>query len=114
MVCEANLADYVEESINRIKFHGLDLDLANLTVQQPSIKVLKVEVSHGMRVARSSNEPVADMKKISHGKSLYGFNVTRYSGEHTMSDMFGFFDRDYAPYLVAVTALIESPMKLYV
>jgi len=42
--CEPRLAQYVGESIKRIHFHGLDIEMANLTVEQPSIRVLKAEV----------------------------------------------------------------------
>jgi len=31
-ICEGRLADYVNESIRRIQFHGLDIEMANLTV----------------------------------------------------------------------------------
>ena len=43
-VCEPRLASYVGDSIRRIHFHGLDVEMANLTVEQPSIKILKAEV----------------------------------------------------------------------
>jgi len=52
-VCEGKLSSYVKESVRRIQFHGLDIEMANLTVDQPKIKVLKVEVSHGISVERS-------------------------------------------------------------
>jgi len=42
--CEPRLANYVKESVSRIHFHGLDLELANLTVRQPKIELLKVEI----------------------------------------------------------------------
>jgi len=45
----------VSESIKRIKFHGLDIDLANITIEQPSIKVLKAEVCQNLYVDRSKN-----------------------------------------------------------
>jgi len=43
-ICEPKLANYVGESLKRIHFHGLDVEMANLTVEQPSIRVLKTEV----------------------------------------------------------------------
>ena len=46
-VCEPRLAQAVNESLERIHFHGLDIEMANLTTQ-PDFKVLKVEVSHGL------------------------------------------------------------------
>ena len=52
-LCEGKLAQYVKESVRRIHFHGLDIELANLTVEQPKMKILKVEVSHGISLDRS-------------------------------------------------------------
>jgi len=52
-VCEPRLANYLSESIKRIHFHGLNIELANLTVEQPSIKVLKAEINQNLKVDRS-------------------------------------------------------------
>jgi hypothetical protein len=54
-ICEPKLAEAVNQSVQRIHFHGLDVEMANLTVTQPSIKVLKVEIHHGLSVNRSQN-----------------------------------------------------------
>jgi len=54
-VCEPKLASYVAQSIDRIHFHGLDIEMANLTIDQPSIKVIKAEVHQGLAVDRSAN-----------------------------------------------------------
>lgn len=59
-ICEPKLAQYVKESVRRIHFHGLDIELANLTVEQPKIKVLKVDVSHGISMNRANNKPAAE------------------------------------------------------
>ena len=32
-VCEGRLSQYVKESVRRIQFHGLDIEMANLTVE---------------------------------------------------------------------------------
>ena len=57
--CEGRLAHAVNESLDRIHFHGLDIEMANLTVI-PSIKVLKVEIAHGLNVQRDSNGNAED------------------------------------------------------
>ena len=49
-ICEPRLASYVSQSIKRVRFHGLSFEMANLTVVQPSIKVLKAEVYHGLNL----------------------------------------------------------------
>jgi len=54
-ILEGKLAAYVKESIKRIHFHGLDIEMANLTVEQPKMKLLKVEVHHGISLDRSKN-----------------------------------------------------------
>lgn len=54
-VCEGKLAQAVNESLDRIHFHGLDVEMANLTVEQPSIQVLKVEIAHGVSLERAKN-----------------------------------------------------------
>jgi len=59
-VCERKLADAVNQSVTRIHFHGLDVEMANLTVEQNSIKVLKVEIHHGLNVERKQNAPKDD------------------------------------------------------
>ena len=43
-MCEPRLAKTVSESLKRIHFHGLDVEMANLTIEQPSIRILKAEV----------------------------------------------------------------------
>lgn len=32
-ICEGRLSSYVKESVKRIHFHGLDIEMANLTVE---------------------------------------------------------------------------------
>jgi hypothetical protein len=84
--------------------------MANLTVEQPSIKVLKVEISHGVSIERSKNLP-KDAYSLSKS-SILGASCNYYrTGQETIRD---WMKEDHRPYLVAVTCLIESPMKLYV
>jgi len=52
-ICEGKLAEAVNQSVSRIHFHGLDVEMANLTVTQPNMKVLKVEIHQGLKVERS-------------------------------------------------------------
>ena len=59
VTCEGRLAHSVNESLDRIHFHGLDIEMANITVE-PSIKVLKVEIAHGLNVERDSNGSAED------------------------------------------------------
>ena len=59
-ICEPRLASYVNESLQRIHYHGLDVEMANLTVEQPHIKVLKAEVHQGLSVDSSQNGKLSD------------------------------------------------------
>lgn len=110
--CEGRLAQAVNESLDRIHFHGLDIEMANLTVNQPNIQVLKVEIAHGLQVDRASNGTAEDYT-ISQS-SLLGAPTTYYTPVKDERSIFDFLDYDHKPYCIAVTALIESPMKLYV
>lgn len=62
------------QSIRRISFHGLSLEMANLTVKQPSIRVLKAEIHNGLQVERSENKPIDNYKVIK--SSFFGTPMT--------------------------------------
>jgi len=102
----------VNQSVQRIHFHGLDIEMANLTVHQPVIKVLKTEIAHGLNVDRSANGLESDWSTSE--SSIMGAPCTYYSPKNDNRSVFDNFDQGRKPYCVAVTALIESPMKLFV
>jgi len=112
-VCEGKLAQYVNESLRRIHFHGLDVEMANLTVEQPRMKVLKVEVTHGLNRDRASNTRPAQEYNVTKG-SLFGAPQTVYVPKNDTRDFLDHLDPNHKPYVVAATLLIESPMKLFV
>jgi hypothetical protein len=116
LICEPRLASYVSESLKRIHFHGLDVEMANLTVEQPSIKVLKAEVHDGLKVDRSQNLDLASYKVFE--SSLLGAKWNKYVPKDGALDRRHVMDVldtvNHRPYLVQLTCLIESPMKLYV
>ena len=111
-LCEGKLSQYVRESVKRIHFHGLDLELANLTVEQPKMKLLKVEISHGVNVERAQNLPASEyqIKKT----TLLGANESVYVQKNDTRSFLDHLDGEYKPYVIAATVLIESPMKLFV
>ncbi len=111
-ICEPKLAQYVKESVQRIHFHGLDIELANLKVIQPKMKLLKVEIHHGLSVNRSLNHPKSEyeIKKT----SLLGAPETVYVPKNDNRSFLDHLDSNHKPYVVAATVLIESPMKLFV
>ena len=111
-VCEARLAQSVNESLDRIHFHGLDVEMANLTIEQPSIQVLKVEVTHGLNRDRASNGNGDDWVETK--STLMGAPCTYYTPANDTRDLIDGIDPDHRPYCVAITTLIESPMKLFV
>lgn len=110
--CEERLASAVAASVERIHFHGLDIEMANLTVTQPSIDLLKVEVFNGLEVDRSANGQASDYTATE--THILGVPTTYYVPNNDTRHVFDFMKNDHRPYLVAVTALIESPMKMYV
>ena len=76
------------------------------------MKLLKVEVHHGINVDRSLNKPASEYT-ITKGK-LFGASQTVYTPKNDQRHFLDNLDYDYKPYLVSATVLIESPMKLYV
>lgn len=98
--------------MTRIHFHGLDVEMANLTVEQPSIKVLKVEIHHGLNLERKQNAS-SDDYTISKS-SILGAPATYYVPKNDQRHFLDFLESSRRPYCVAVTALIESPMKMFV
>ena len=111
VTCEGRLAHSVNESLDRIHFHGLDIEMANLTVEQ-DIKVLKVEIAHGLNLERDSNGSAEDYTTSQ--SSVLGASTTYYTPVNDERSFLDFLDEEHKPYCVAVTALVESPMKLYV
>jgi hypothetical protein len=111
-VCEGRLAQAVNESLDRIHFHGLDVEMANLTVTQPNIQILKVEISHGIGVERDANGAAEDWQVSE--SSLLGAPCSYYTPSNDQRDCIDGLDADHKPYKIAVTAMVESPMKLYV
>jgi hypothetical protein len=110
--CEPKLAEYVNESIKRIHFHGLDVEMSNLTIEQPRIDVLKVEIHKGLSVNRHENGQKSDYK-ISNSKWL-GADYNVYTPKEDNRHFLDHLDSEHRPFTLAVTAVIESPMKLCV
>lgn len=50
--------------------------MANLRVEQPKMKLVKVELSHGVNVERSKNQPASEY--TIHKSSLFGAPLTTY------------------------------------
>ena len=111
-ICEGKLSNYVKESVRRIHFHGLDIEMANLTVEQPKIKLLKVEVSHGISLERGSNQPASEYEITKN--SIMGAPQTVYVPKNDKRHFLDHLDSNHRPYVVAATVMIESPMKLFV
>jgi len=111
-ICEGKLAATVNQSVERIHFHGLDIEMANLTVNQPSVKVLNVEIAHGLNVERNTNGS-EDEYTVSQS-SVLGAPTNYYVPKNDNRHFLDFLEDDHRPYCVAVTALIESPMKMFV
>jgi hypothetical protein len=86
--------------------------MSNLTVDQPNIKLLKVEVSHGISLERSQNKPASEY--TIEKNDLFGAPQTVYVPKVDTRHFLDHLDSNHKPYVVAATVLIESPMKLHV
>jgi hypothetical protein len=112
-VCEPRLAQYMKKSIEEIRFHGMNIELSNLRAIQPNIQVLNVELKYGLSVDRSENKP-EDAYEVTQS-NLLGAPMTLYTNKKGDDrSIWDALDANYKPYLVSVTTLIESPMKLHV
>ena len=117
-ICEPRLAKTVGESLQRIHFHGLDVEMANLRVEQDSFKILKVEVHQNLVVNRALNEQSIKAYKVTENHKMSAASWKTYALADQSKDSrdpldFLYFD-SHRPYLVQMTCLVESPMKLYV
>jgi hypothetical protein len=63
-------------------------------------------------VTRSANGTQGDYSVTE--STLMGAPSTHYVHNNDQRHVFDFLEESHKPYLVAVTALIESPMKMYV
>lgn len=104
----------MEQSIKRIRFNGLGLEMANLTVEQPSIKVIKVELHHGIPIERQSILPVEKYTIKDSSLMMAPLKVYAPNDPFDNRSALDHLDYNHKPYVVALTLLIESPMKLYV
>jgi len=86
--------------------------MANLTVNQPDMQILKVEMTHGVSIQRSENGNPEDW--VQSESSFMGTPMTYYTPADDKRDFIDGLDSDHKPYGVAITCLIESPMKLFV
>lgn len=117
-ICEPRLAKTVAESLKRIHFHGLDVEMANLTIEQPSIRIIKAEVHQNLSINRDENMQSLDAYDVSNNQSISGAPWKTYAPKDSSKDTRHIFDvlggETHAPYLVQLTCLVDSPMKLYV
>ncbi len=86
--------------------------MANLTIDQPRIDVLKVEVNKGLSIDRASNHTIEEYS-VSQSK-LNGAPMTIYVPKNDQRHFLDHLDYSNKPYLISVTCLIESPMKMFV
>lgn len=118
IICEGRLANVVSESLKRIHFHGIDVEMANLTIEQPSIRILKVEINQNLSVNRDQNSQSIKSYNVSNNHNIFGAPWKTYSPVDLNKDKRDALDAlasdSHRPYLVSLTCLIESPMKLFV
>jgi hypothetical protein len=112
-ICEPRLAEYLGVSIHSIEGSGMDIEMANLTIKQPQIDLIGVELTHGLPLNRDERGP-REAYNIKKG-SMLGAKCTTYTpkegARHSLIDN---IHDDYKPYVLSVTTLVSSPMQLYV
>ena len=85
--------------------------MANLTVTQPSIQLLNVEITHGLSIERNANGPLSAWTTSE--SSLLGAKCTYFTPKDDQRDLLDGVTYDHQPFGVAMTVLIDSPMKLF-
>jgi hypothetical protein len=85
--------------------------MVNLTVKN-QIRVLDVSIHNGLDLTRSANGSQSDYTVSE--SSLMGAPTSYYVHNNDQRHMLDFLEESHKPWLVAVTTLIESPMKMYV
>ena len=93
--------------------------MANLTIEQPSIKVLRASVHQNLSVNRAANGNTIKNYNVSSNHSIGGASWKTYSPTDEAKDKREAFDaidsfHTNRPYLVQITCVVESPMKLFV
>ena len=112
-ICEPRLAEYLSVSIESIEGSGMDIEMANLTIKQPRIDLLNVELTHGLPLNRDERGP-REAYNVTEG-SFLGAKCTTFSPkEGKRHSLIENIHQDYKPYVLSVTTLVQSPMKLYV
>jgi hypothetical protein len=111
-VCEPRLAEQVNAAVQRIQLRGLGIEMANLTVHQPHIKLLKCELTHGLSVDRDANGQKGDWNVAR--DTIMGAPVEYFTAKDDQRSFWDNFDSGKQPYTIAFTCMVESPMKLYV
>ena len=101
-VCEPHFLEYMKQSLDQIHFNGLDVEMANLTVNQPKINVVNVELTKGIPLDRTARGSKDDWSASE--SSFLGAKCTKYTHASGKSGNFldNFFE-DYKPYNLCVT-----------
>lgn len=90
--------------------------MANLTVTQPSIRILKAEINQNLVVDRSQNlQNISDYDIIRH-HNIFGANYNTYIDKNNdQRSLLDFLNiQSHRPFHVSLTCVIDSPMKLFV
>ena len=112
-VCEPKFKNYMMKCLQNIHFHGMDVEMVNLRVHQPQIDILNVEIHHGLNLDRTQNKPKSAYR-ISDSKFLGAPMKVYKDTTEPRSFLENMLNENNKPYLVSITTLIHSPMKMFV
>lgn len=87
--------------------------MTDIVLQQPVMQVLKVELYKGLEIERDKNLSKSQYNVIK-APGILGAPYTKCIPKNDTSSWLDIIDTDKQPYVFAVTALIESPMKMFV
>lgn len=76
------------------------------------MKVLKAEVSYGLNTERKNNLP-KDQYTVKK-KTMFGAKYNYYTPVNDTRSFLDHMNSDHKPYVVAITVMFESPMKMFV
>ena len=112
--CEHNLAHKLWGVIQHIRNTGCSINIANLTVRQPSWTLLNAQIHKGLYTQRERNgkRGYYDITNANLFGLAYPMNV--YAHKYTPTHILDSFDASYKPYLLQITMAVHSPMKWFI
>jgi len=110
-LCEGKLSNKLTNILKEITRNGFDLEMTDISNQQPNLKILEVEAFKNIEIEREKNFNYNS--ELREGR-LWGFGPQIFFAQphNKNEDIIDWIQDDYKPYLVSVTVLFNSKMRL--